>query len=375
MAEHPAGAGELIGPGTLGFVGRVTLQTIADRVGVSRMTVSNAFSRPDQLSADLRAQILAVADELGYVGPHPAARALASGNAGNVGLLLSDALSFALTDHVAIEFLAAIADELGPTGRALTLLSATSPERFVPARDVTMDGAFVYSCIPDSEAVHWLVRRGLPLVFVDQEPARGYPSVNIDDRGGARAAAQHLVQLGHRRVGIATTGFGGEFGLLDDPLTATHASIERERIRGWVEGLTVAGAEPIAVRVPHAHPVDNGREAAEVLFARTPRPTAVLAFSDAVASGVLRAAEAAGLSVPGDLSIVGFDDSPLARELRPSLTTVRQDIAAKGRAAAAALTAAIEADRAGVEKRPRRVLLPTELVVRESTGPPRRRGR
>src|SRR5919205_3671043 len=93
---------------------RITLQTIADRVGVSRMTVSNAFSRPDQLSADLRAQILAVADELGYVGPHPAARALASGNAGNVGLLLSDSLSYALTDHVAIAFLAAIAEELSP---------------------------------------------------------------------------------------------------------------------------------------------------------------------------------------------------------------------------------------------------------------------
>ena len=91
---------------------------------------------------------------------------------------------------IAAHDLGAIAEELSPTGRALTLLTATSQERFVAARDVAMDGAFVYSCIPDSEAVRWLIRRGLPLVFVDDDPARGHSSVNIDDRGGARAAAR-----------------------------------------------------------------------------------------------------------------------------------------------------------------------------------------
>ena len=84
---------------------RVTLQTIADQVGVSRMTVSNAFSRPDQLSADLRERMLAVADELGYAGPDPAARALASGTTGAMGVLLSDALTWAFTDDVAMAFL------------------------------------------------------------------------------------------------------------------------------------------------------------------------------------------------------------------------------------------------------------------------------
>ena len=146
------------------------------------------------------------------------------------------------------------------------------------------------------------------------------------------------------------------------------------RIRGWLEALTAAGVEPIAVRVPHTDPAQNGREAAELLLAQRPRPTAILCYSDAVASGVLRAAVSAGLEVPRELSIVGFDDSPLARELRPALTTVRQDVAAKGRAAINALTDAIEAERAGRTKRPRRVLLPTELVVRESTAaPPRAR--
>jgi DNA-binding LacI/PurR family transcriptional regulator len=356
-------------------MGRVTLQTIADQVGVSRMTVSNAFSRPDQLSADLRAQILAIADDLGYVGPHPAARALASGTAGNIGLLLSDTLGYALTDHVAIAFLAAIADELGPTGRALTLLSTAAQETFVPARDVAMDGALVYSCIPDSHAVGWLVRRGLPLVFVDQDPPRGHPSVNIDDRGGASAAAQHVVDLGHRHVAIASTGFGGAFGLLEQPLTAAAAHTEQERMRGWHEALAAAGIDPVVVRLPHAEPAETGYRAGQMLFDRTPRPTAVLCFSDAMASGVLRAARDAGLDVPRDISIVGFDDSPLARQLRPDLTTVRQDVAAKGRAAASALTHVIELARAETVKRPRRVLLPTELVVRGSTAAPVRRVR
>src|SRR4051812_3955220 len=297
------------------------LQTIADRLGVSRMTVSNAFSKPDQLSADLRTQIMQVAEELGYVGPHPAARALASGNAGNVGLLMSDSLSYAVTDHVAVALLAAIADELGPTGRALTLLPTTKDQPFVPARDVAMDGALVHSCIPKSEAVQWLLRRGLPLVFVDQDPERGYGSVNIDDRGGARAAAEHLLHLGHRRIAIATTGFGGDFGFLEDPLTAGAAQVERERLRGWMEALTAAGLEPVAVRVPHTDPAENGREGGEMLFADRRRITAVLCFSDAVASGVVRAAVAAGFEVPRDVSIVGFDDSPIARELRPALTT------------------------------------------------------
>ena len=163
-------------------MGRVTLQTIADQVGVSRMTVSNAFSRPDQLSATLRDRILAVAEELGYGGPDPAARALASGSAGAVGVLLSDTLTYSLTDEVAMAFLAGISGELAPGGVSLTLLSAAPPGRAVPARDVAIDGAIVYSCNPTSHAVSWLMRRRLPLVFVDQAPAPGIASINIDDR-------------------------------------------------------------------------------------------------------------------------------------------------------------------------------------------------
>ena len=348
-------------------MGRVTLQTIADHVGVSRMTVSNAFSRPDQLSAKLRDRVLAVADELGYAGPDPTARALASGTAGTVGVLLSETLTYALTDEVAMAFLAGITDELAPTGLALTLLSAAPQGDIVPARDVAVDGAIVYSCNPDSTAVGWLMRRRLPLVFVDQAPAPGIASVNIDDRLGARAAAQHIVDLGHRRVAIVTVGYGGEFGVLTDPLEATTAYTERQRLLGWLDALGAAGIEPTVVRQPHTNPDELGYTATQTLLGGGNRPTAILCFSDAIARGVIRAIQDGGLHVPNDVSVVGFDDNPIGRRTRPALTTVRQDVDAKGRAAAAALTIAIDRAKTRPASRGRHLVLPTELVVRDST--------
>jgi len=351
-------------------MGRVTLQTIADRVGVSRMTVSNAFSRPDQLSTELRGRILAAADELGYCGPDPAARALARGTTGAVGVLLTDSLRDAFVDEVATTFLGAIAEELAPTGLALTLLTASEQPLSIPARDVAMDGALVYSCHNDSAAIDWLKRRKLPLVFVDQQPATGVPSVNIDDRAGARAAAQHLVDLGHRRIGIVTTNPDGSVGIVDDPMAEPTGHVIRQRLLGWTDALDAAGIRPV---VAQYYPADEsaGHLAAETLLARSDAPTAILCFSDVVAYGVVQGARSVGLSVPADLSVVGFDDNPLAQRMRPALTTVRQDVAAKGRAAAAALTSAIERARTGDNGRVRHVLLPTELVVRDSTAAPR----
>ena len=124
----------------------MTLQTVADHVGVSRMTVSNAFSRPDQLSADLRRRILEAADELGYAGPDPAARALARGTTGAVGVLLTDNLQDAFTDEVAALFFGAVARELESSGLALTLLSSsgdTGGSGHIPARDIPLDGPSV----------------------------------------------------------------------------------------------------------------------------------------------------------------------------------------------------------------------------------------
>lgn len=347
-------------------VPRVTLQTIADRVGVSRMTVSNAFSRPDQLSDELRERILSMSRELGYAGPDPTARALARGTTGAVGVLLTDSLRDAFTDEVATRFLGAIVDELAPTGLALTLLTATDVGDAVPARDVAIDGAVLYSCRPISAARDWLVRRKLPLVFVDQDPVPGVPSINIDDRGGARAAARHLVELGHRRIGIVTYAGPGALTAGGD---AARSHPQKERLLGWREALQDAGLRPRVVQAAD-HREESAVEAARPLLAADGRPTAVLCFSDLLAIGVMRAARGLRLAVPHDLSIVGFDDSPLARRSEPPLTTVRQDVDAKGRLAAAALRTAIERARSGTKGKARHVMLPTELIVRASTSPP-----
>ena len=231
---------------------KVTLQSIADRVGVSRMTVSNAFSRPDQLSSELREKILAAADQLGYVGPDPAARALARGRTGSIGLLLTDELSEAFQDAVATEFLSAVATALTQEGMALTLLTSGdavgAPSGHVPSRDVAMDGAIVYICDPASPDIAWLERRGVPVVSVDRDPSPNAPSVNVDDRGGARAAAQHVVDLGHTRVGILTLRQdlrgrrrpeGQHAGPRPDARVERRARGGRDRGRGAISALPV----------------------------------------------------------------------------------------------------------------------------------------
>jgi DNA-binding LacI/PurR family transcriptional regulator len=375
VASHPADERQrlavtvplLVNSEQGGAMARVTLQTIADRVGVSRMTVSNAFSRPDQLSGALRERIFAVADELGYVGPDPTGRALARGTAGTVGVLLTDSLQYAFTDEVATSFLSAVVQGLAPTGLALTLLTTDAREDVIPARDVAMDGALIYSCRADSAGRDWLVRRRLPLVFVDQDPMTGFASVNVDDRGGAGAAAQHLVELGHRRVGILTVAIQEPAGFVDDPFPTGAGHPQIQRMLGWMDALQAAGIEPTVVQTPSAY--DDADTATRSLLTLDEPPTAVLCFSDVLALEVIRVARSLGLTVPGDLSVVGFDDNPVARRSDPPLTTVHQDVTTKGRLAADALTATIAASRSGGEARVRHHMLPTELVVRASTGP------
>ena len=349
---------------------RVTLQTIADRLGVSRMTVSNAFSRPDQLSTELRQRILGTAAELGYVGPDPAARALARGTTGAVGVLLTDSLEYAFTDEVATGFLAAVAGELAETGLALTLLTSNGrDDDVIPARDVAIDGALVYSCHSDSVSRRWLVRRKLPLVMVDQDPVAGVPSVNVDDRVGARAAAQHVVDLGHRRLAIVTLAIAGETGILADPHGPVEGHPTRQRLLGWLDVLNASGIDPTVVQAA-GNDETEAQHAARLVLDAEERPTAILCFSDVLALGVMRCAEELDLVVPVDLSVVGFDDSPVARRAHPLLTTVRQDVPAKGRLAAAALVTAIEQAKLGTPRRARHQLVSTELVVRASTAPP-----
>jgi DNA-binding LacI/PurR family transcriptional regulator len=207
------------------------------------------------------------------------------------------------------------------------------------------------------------------MVYVDQDPVPGISSVNVDDRSGARASAQHLVDLGHRKVGLLLSGVHAPYGLVDlDQLTSDgHAS--KQRLLGWLDVLTPAGIEPLVARQDGSG-LEQAKYGARLLLDRPDRPTAVLCFSDAVAHGVLQVAAELGIRVPEELSVIGFDDNPIAVQVQPALTTVRQDVQAKGRAAAAALTAAIAQARTSGEVTPQHVVLPVELVVRGSTAAP-----
>jgi DNA-binding LacI/PurR family transcriptional regulator len=340
---------------------RVTLQTIADAVGVGKMTVSNAYSRPRHVSAELRERIFQVADELGYAGPDAAGRALARRRTGLVGVLLTSSPDEAFENLVALGFVSAIARALTPRALSLALLSGEQRDDLVPATDIAMDGLIVYSCLADDEASRTLMRRRLPMVLVDQPARPGISSVNIEDEQGAALAAQHVVELGHREVGIVVPWLDAPDGVAGfDPGRLQPGKL-RSRLEGWCATLAHAGVAYRVIGREWELTHEDARRLGARLLEAAERPTAILCFSDLMARGVLDAA--------GEVTVVGFDDDPLAAAA--GLTTVRQDVAAKGRAAADALLAAMDAERKGERAEPSHTVLETDLVIRDSSRPPR----
>jgi DNA-binding LacI/PurR family transcriptional regulator len=336
----------------------VTLATIAEELGVSRMTVSNAYNRPEKLSPRLREQILATAKRLGYSGPDPLAATLRRGRIGALGLLFDDPLTYAFTDPAAVLFFEGVAAVCERERIGLVLVPGLLDTDLT--RTALVDGFVAYCDVIDDHRLDVVEERGLPLVVVDGPPRDGAPSVGIDDRGAARAAAEHLLELGHRRIGIVAfplspDGYEGPSDL--ERQASGRYFCTRERLIGIRAAFEVAGldwaAVPVEERVPHGR--DAGRRAADALLDRG--PTALLAMSDELAIGALQAAVARGLAVPGDVSIIGFDDTPPAADAR--LTTIGQPHREKGETAARML---LEPDAL-----PERVVLPTRLVRRAST--------
>jgi DNA-binding LacI/PurR family transcriptional regulator len=340
---------------------RVTLKTIAEAVGVSRTTVSNAYNRPDQLAPELRDRILDTARALGYSGPDPAARRLRSGRRDAVGLLLTEGLSYAFTDPASVLLLQGIARATEDAGLALLV---------VPDRGGVQDAVVDAFCLYSMEEAHPNVaaarERGVPLVVVDEPRLEGHAFVGVEDRRGARLAAEHLLELGHRRFAMLAerTRLDGYAGPLTPEREATAPSkLYFERLSGYRDALEAGGIDWSAVprfELP-ANTPEHGLEGGRMALAVDPRPTALIAATDQLALGAVEAAREAGLRVPEDLSIVGFDDVPGAAWSRPGLTTVRQPLFHKGELAGRLLTAGAE---------PREVILPVELVVRGSTAPP-----
>jgi DNA-binding LacI/PurR family transcriptional regulator len=297
----------------------VTLKTIAETVGVSRTTVSNAYNRPDQLAPELRDRILGTARRLGYAGPDPAARRLRSGRRDTVGLVFTDGPASAFSDPAAVLLLQGIARATEGAGLAILVVPAGGSG----VQDAVVDAFCLCSMPADHPHVTAAQERGVPLVAVDRPRLPGHAYVGVEDRLGAQLAAEHLLALGHRRFVVLTDG-------------------SAERLEGYRDALRAAGADWTAMP--------------RLMLDGHDGPTAVIAPTDQLALDAIETARAAGLRVPEDLSVVGFDDIPGAAW--SGLTTVRQPLLEKGEAAGRLLAEGA----AG-----REVILPVELVVRGST--------
>lgn len=345
---------------------RPTLDTVALAAGVSRMTVSNAYNRPDQLSSATRDRVLAVAAELGYGGPDPAGRSLRRRRSGAVGVLMSEDLANAFTDPGLVAFMSGLASELGDQGMAMLLLPPDVDRDGALVRSAIVD-AFIICAVDDSDpAVAAVVARRVPVVSAGSPRIAGVPFVGIDDRAGGALVARHLLELGHRRFGVLTRP------AREDPSGTWRGGAPRIGLRQRVEGFTQAVREAglpqsaVVIVTAGAHTQDAAATAIGPLLDRPERsrPTAVFAVTDVLALGVLAAAKSAGRAVPATLSVAGFDDIVAAGQSVPALTTVEQSLYAQGVHAARMALALIAGDSAHSPK------IRAELVVRASTAPP-----
>ena len=344
---------------------------MAAELGVSAMTVSNAYNRPDQLSAELRERVLETARRVGYPGPDPLARGLRRRRAGALGLIYDTRLSYAVKDPAAVAFLAGVSGPAEQAGLGLLLVPGSSPaERSVAALEgALVDGLVVYSVAEGDQLVAAAIERRLPTVIVDQPRVPDVPFIGIDDEAAAASAATHLAELGHRRFGVisfALSPDGREGPAGTERRRTARYPVTRARLRGYARSLEAAGLAWADVPVYECPGSTRalGRAAADALLDADPPPTALLATSDELGLGAIEAARARGIVVPPELSVAGFDDAP-GSDAPLGLTTVRQDHALKGRAAAELLLAGIRGEwPVGKET------LPHRLIIRDSTAAP-----
>ena len=357
--------------------GKITLSTVARAVGVSPMTVSNAYNRPHKLSPALRERILGVARDLGYPGPNPAARSLRRGRAGSIGLLFGEALTYVFQDPGAMEFLRGLAEGTARHNTVLQLIAALDTNEQEGASllaNAIVDGLVVWT-LPDRDPLLRLAReRNIPLVTHGSPRLDDVPFVGIDDRAAAQAAAEHLLQLGHRSLAVISFPFGpSRRARHRDPANVGRPRyrVTRERLAGYQAAGNAATLKPAALDLYEVavNSREEGHHAALALLQATPRPTAVLAMSDELGVGALAAARELNLRVPEDLSVLGWDDSPSARASDPALTTISQSLHDQGRTCARLL---ISATRAEIAADDLVHLAPWQLITRDSTGSPPR---
>ncbi|GAA0614660.1 LacI family DNA-binding transcriptional regulator [Streptomyces crystallinus] len=334
--------------------GRPTLEEVAARAGVGRGTVSRVINGSPRVSDRTRAAVEAAVAELGYV-PNRAARALAANRTDAIALVVPETETRFFAEPYFSEVVRGVGQALAETEMQLLLtLVGSDRERRRLAQYLMghrVDGVLLVGVHADDPLPELLEQLDMPVVISgprsEEEPLA---SVDSDNFAGARAAVAHLVARGRRSIATIT-----------GPLDVYGA---RRRLDGYRAALAEAGLPAAAQLIsPADFTEEGGRRAMADLLARAPEVDAVFAASDVMASGARQVLREHGRRVPEDVSLIGFDDSAIARHMDPPLTSVRQPIEEMGRAMAQLLLSQIAAPE---PSRPR-LVLPTELVVRAST--------
>jgi DNA-binding LacI/PurR family transcriptional regulator len=323
---------------------------VARLAGVSHQTVSRVLNEHPNVKEQTRLRVRAAIDELGY-RPNRAARALVTGRSQLIGIV---ALNSTLYGPASL--LTAFEQAASAAGFAVSVGSVARLDRGSIAGavgrhlDQRVAGLVVIAPVDSAGEALERMPAGVPLVTIDGDPQRAHALVTVDQVAGARAATRHLLDAGHRTVWH-----------ISGPADWYDAA---GRIDGWRQVLREAGAEEPPL-IPADWSAAAGYSAGRML-ARMPEVTAVFAANDHLALGLLRALHESGRRVPGDVSVVGFDDVPEAAYFIPPLTTVRPDFAAVAHAGLDLLLAQMVDD----EHAPGRVVLAPELIARASVAPP-----
>ena len=337
---------------------RPTIADVATRAGVSKGAVSFALNGRPGLAQTTVDRILAAADELGW-RPSNRARSLSVSKAFALGLVITRDPAVLSSDPFFPAFIGGVESVLAPRGQALVLQVITPGEGEEAgyrrlAQNERIDKIFLSDLRHNDPRIDLLTSLGLPAVTLNRpEVPSPFPAVCLDDRPGTIAVVQHLLELGHRRIAHVA-----------GPQDFVHATARTE---AFVSALAEAGLQPAAIETSDFTAV-GGIAATKRLIApsgRTAdRPTAIVYANDRMAIAGMGAAQQAGLRVPEELSVAGFDDSELAEFVHPGLTTVRADPYAFGEAAARTLNQLIDGDGSAV---PDVELPPARLIIRRST--------
>ena len=365
--------GELRGPYTLHRTGEAnrfrsrtavgmdmaTIADVARLAGVSRTAVSFAFNEPSRLSAETLQRILQVADELGYY-PNPVARSLISKRVGVLGLLIPQGTAMLFANPFFAELLRGIGQVCDEHNFSLLLVPPAQGSLLRSLARVAVDGYITIGLEERHPAIELLRRRKGPFVTLDGPALPQVSSVSVDDRGGARQAAAHLIERGHQEVLVL--GIRPAQGEITDGVAA-YTGVSAARLAGYRDAFAAAGLPLGEGHIVYCDSTrEGGLQALLDAWAGGARPTGLLAMSDIIALGALGAARQIGLRVPEDLAIVGFDDIPDARFCHPALSTVHQPALEKG-----CLAARLLVDRQAGGDRVEHHVLPTTLIVRESS--------